>query len=58
MYREYLLIVSIILIILGVVLGFIPYMPDPLPTVLFWVGIILFIIWIVLFAIQAVRSGK
>ena len=57
MYREGLLILSIILIILGVVLGYVPYVPEPIATILFWVGIILFAIWIVLFAIATIKSG-
>ena len=59
MYREGLLILSIVLIIIGVVFGFIPLPAIGLiGTVMFWVGIILFVIWIVLFAIQYVKSGK
>jgi quinol-cytochrome oxidoreductase complex cytochrome b subunit len=57
MYREGLLILSIILIIVGAVIGFIPYVPDVLASVIFWVGIILFIIWIILFAIVTIKSG-
>jgi len=57
MYREGLLILSIILIILGVVLGYVPYVPEPIATILFWVGIILFAIWIVLYAIATIKSG-
>ena len=57
MYREGLLILSIILIILGVVLGYVPHVPEPIATILFWVGIILFVIWIVLFAIVTIKSG-
>ena len=57
MYREGLLILSIVLIILGVGLGYVPFVPDPIPAILFWVGIILLVIWIVLFAIAQIRSG-
>jgi hypothetical protein len=57
MYRESLLILAIIFIILGVALPFIPYAPDILGTILLVVGIILFVIWVVLYAIVAVKSG-
>ena len=57
MYREGLLILSIILIIIGVVL---PYLPvDGLNTVgsiIFWIGVILLIIWIVLFAFDTIKA--
>ena len=57
MYRESLLILSIILIIIGVVL---PYMPvDGLATagsIIFWIGIILLVIWIVLFAFVTIKA--
>ena len=57
MYREGLLILSIILIIIGAVLGYVPYAPEPVASIIFWVGIILFVIWIVLFAIATIKSG-
>ena len=57
MYRESLLILSIILIIIGVVLPYVPV--DGLATagsIIFWIGIILLVIWIVLFAITTIKA--
>ena len=58
MYREGLLILAIILIILGVALPYIPFFPNILGTILLIIGIILFVIWIVLFAISTIKSGS
>ena len=58
MYREGLLILSIILIIIGVVLPYVPV--DGLGTagsIIFWIGIILLVIWIVLFAITTIKAN-
>jgi len=41
----------------GIVLGFVPFV-GVVGTIIFWVGVVLIAIWVVLFAIQAVRSGK
>jgi len=57
MYREGLLILSIILIVIGIVLGFVPFV-GVVGTILFWVGVVLIAIWIVLFAIQQIKSGS
>lgn len=58
MYRESLLILSIILIIIGFVL---PYMQiegiGTVGNIIFWIGVILLIIWIILFAITQIKSG-
>ena len=59
MYREGLLILSIILIIIGVVLLYAP-LPDPSGTIgniLLWIGIAVLIIWIVLLVITKINSG-
>ena len=52
-----LLTVSLILIVLGIGLGYIPEFPDVVATILLVVGVILFAIWIILFAIGLVKSG-
>jgi len=57
MYRESLLILSIILIIIGVVLPYVPV--EGLATagsIIFWIGIILLVIWIVLFAFVTIKA--
>ncbi len=58
MYREGLLILAIILIIVGVVL---PYLPvdgvNTIGSIIFWIGVILLIIWIVLYAITTIKGG-
>jgi len=51
-YRLELLIIGIILI----VVSYIPVVPYPLDQVLFWVGIILIIIWLILLIVLLVRA--
>jgi len=58
MYREGLLILSIILIVIGAVLLYAPLpIPGVIGTAILWIGIIVLIIWIVLFVITMIKSG-
>lgn len=57
-YREGLLILAIVLIVIGAVLLYAP-IPDPAGTlgnIVLWIGIIVFIIWILLLVINAVTG--
>ena len=59
MYREGLLILGIILVIIGAVLVYAPF-PDPSGTIgniLLWIGIIVIIIWVILLVVAQVKSG-
>jgi hypothetical protein len=57
MYREGFLILGIILAVIGAVMGFIPPVPDVLASALFWIGIAIIIIWVILYAFATYKSG-
>ena len=58
MFRQSLLILGIIFVILGVLLPLIPYFPDVIGTVLWVLGVIAIVIWIVLYFVTVVsKSG-
>jgi hypothetical protein len=58
MYREGLLILGIIFIILGVIIPFIPYAPDVIGTVFLILGIIAIVLWGILYLVSTLKSGS
>jgi len=59
MYRENLLILAIILIVVGAILLYAPLpIPGIIGTIILWVGIICLVIWIVAYVVQVIRSGS
>jgi hypothetical protein len=57
MYREGFLILGIILAVVGAIMGFIPPVPDVLASAVFWIGIVVIIIWVILYVFATFKSG-
>jgi hypothetical protein len=57
MYREGFLILGIILAAVGAIIGFIPPVPDVLASAVFWIGIVVIIIWVILYVFATYKSG-
>jgi len=57
MYREGFLILGIILAVVGAIIGFIPPVPDVLASAVFWIGIVVIIIWVILYVFATYKSG-